>query len=360
MNERLSLFPMNRDLCAVARYATLLQGYKLAHLFAPGYMCMGGEDISRLDGGTHVGLPLTDYSMEMLRECDVLYMDYDETMVSEYFYKEIIVHAKEMGVEVILSNMLRQRLHDVFDNHLAADEMPLATAPENETLHELNVPVVMVLSHGLFTDQLAVELALRQHFTETGYNVGQIGSHDVCKLFGFTDIPDFMVRPGDVCEKAVRFNRYAIDLSIEQKAEIMIIGVPDAIIKYSDRLLQGLGALPFTVCNAVKSDVTIACTYYGDYKKMFFEELSQYGKYRLGGPIHFFNISNTSAMPDASIEQDAVRLIYTNLENSFVLNTLNNTDAEGYYLFNALDNDSVRNACVGIQKTLSGNAPYIR
>jgi len=360
MGKRLSLFPMNRDLCAVARYADLLYEYKLTHLFVPRYLRMGGNDVCRLDGGTHTYMSLTDYSKDKLRECDVLYMDFDEAVVSIDFCKEIISHAKEMNVEIMPSRMLRKKLHDEFDTLPATEEVPFAESPEDDILHEINIPVVMVLSHGLLTDQLAVEFALRRHFTEAGYKVAQIGSHDVCELFGYTDMPDFMLKPADAYEKIVRFNRYTSNMALDEMYEIMIIGVPGAIVKYSDRKLQGLGVLPFIICNAVRSDVTVACTHYAEYEKIFFDEVARYGKYRLGSPIHFFNMANTSVAPDQSIVQDTTLLTYTNLESSFVLNTLKGIKADGYHLFNALDKDSVKEACVAVQSILSGNAPFIR
>jgi len=360
MNKRLSLFPMSRDMCAVARYAALLHGYELAHLLVPGYLRMGGDDASRLDGGTHVGLPLTDYSKDILLECDVIYMDYDETMTSNDLYKEIVTHAKEMGVEVMPSRALRQKLNIIFDNPLAVDDAHHTAAPEKKFLNEINIPVVTVLSHGLFTDQLAVELALRQHFIDAGYRVGQIGSHNVCKLLGFTEMPDFMMEPADAYEKIIRFNKYVSDMVAKDKNEILIIGAPDAIMKYNDRLLQGHGILPYVVCSAVRSDVAIACTYYGDYKKGFFDEVSQYCKYHQGSPIHFFNVANTSAAPDQSVVQDAIRLIYTNLDSSFVLNAINNITAGEYHLFNVLDRDSAKEACLAVQRILSGNASFMR
>jgi len=360
MSERLSLFPMNRDLCAVARYASLLQGYELAHLFVPKYLRMGEEDVSRLDGGTPACLRLTDYSKDKLKDCDVIYMDYDEAMASIDIYKEIILHASEMGVEVIQSRMLMRMMKDESYSLYTADETPFVMSPENDILHEVNVPVVMVLSHGLQTDQLAVELALWQHFTEAGYKVGQIGSHDACRLFGINDIPDFMIEPADAYRKTIRFNKYISDLISKEKFEILIIGVPDAIVKHSNRMLQGLGVVPYAICNAVRSDVTIACTHYGNLKKTFFDEVSRYGKYRLGSPIHFFNMANTLVVPDNIMFDDITRLTYTVLESDFVLNTLNNIKAEEYYLFNVLDKNSAKEACEAVQNTLSGNASYMR
>jgi len=360
MRERLSLFPMSRDMCAVARYADMLEGYELTHLFVPKYLRMGEDDVSCLDGGTYVGLSLTDYSKEKLMECDVLYMDYDENMASVDLYKKILAHASEVGVEVILSRMLMQMLDSELINPYPDYGASFAASSGTDFLYEISIPVVMVLSHGVYTDQLAVELALRQHFAKAGFNVGQIGSHDACKLFGFTGMPDFMVMPADAYDKTVRFNRYVADMVKNEKYEIMIIGAPGSIMKYSDSLLQGLGVLPSIVCNAVRSDVSIACTYYGKYKKLYFDEMCKYGKYRMDSPIHFFSVSNTAAGSDLS-SQDATRLNYTSLKSSFVLSTIKNIEVDDdYYLLNALDKDSITDACIAVHNTLSGNASFMR
>jgi peptide maturation system protein (TIGR04066 family) len=357
MPKKLSLFPMTRDLCATARYPSLLQGYNLSHLFVPEFMRVDGSDISRLDGGNAASMTLSHYSKDRLAECETIFIDYDEYLADLSFCKEVLADAKEMGKEVILSRTLEQKLREGPPSW--PTDLPLEANPNTDLLREIKIPVIMVLSHGLRTDQFAFELALRQHFAEVGYTIGQIGSREMSHFFGFHGMPDFLYEHRDAYEKTLRFNRFIVNLVAAERPELLIIGVPDSIMKFNDRLLHGLGVLPSVICSGVTSDVSILCTYCHEYKEPFFDELSQHSNYRLGSSVQFFNLANTTVDVDDS-NPDNMTFDFIDLDSNFVLQQVNNMNVERYHLFNALDRVSAKNACIAIQDALSGNVRYMQ
>jgi len=160
----------------------------------------------------------------------------------------------------------------------------------------------------------------------------------------------------DAYEKTLQFNQYVKDLVDSKQPELLIIGIPNPIMKYNHKLLYGLGILPHIICSGVQSDLNILCLQHGMYKKLFFDELSQHCKYRLGGSADFFNIANVSSMPDlSSSDSGKPEINYLNLKSDFVLQSIKDMNIDSHYLFNALNNNSSKNACEAIQNALTDN-----
>ena len=351
---KLSLFPMTKEQCAIVRYPELLKGYTLAHLLVPDFFCLDGANISQIDGGDTANLTITNYTEAILADCDVFFVDYDENMVELSLYKEVISTAQSLGKEVILSRKLCMSLgiSKTTENELITNTyMPYQ-------LYEISVPVITVLTQGARTDQFATELALRKHFLDQGYKVSQIGSGEAGLFLGFAGVPNFMHEQYSVYDKTIMFNHYVKKLIDAEQPDLLILGVPDAIMKYNDKLLNGLGFMPFTICSAVKADVSVLCMYYGEYYKLYFDEMEQHGLYRLDTPIEFFCLSNSVYTPEFG--SGVVEIKFIDLDSQYVLDAMQNKiDAGKHHLFNALDNNSVKDACVAIEKSLVGNVHYV-
>jgi len=352
MKKKLTLFPMTRDMCAIARNQSLLQYYVLDRLLVPGFSRLAGEDISEVDGGAVANIKFTEYNSDALDDCDIIFVDYDENIHSMSVYNDVIQNAKEIGKEIVLSRKLRDRLRDKSEDQF--DDIPAPNRLNADYLHEISVPVITVLTQGPRTDQFALELALRKYFSSEGYKVAQIGSHEASIFFGFSDLPCFMYESRDGYEKALRFNHYVKELISEEKPDLLILGIPEATLKYNNKLLNGLGFMPFIACSAIRSDLQILSMYRDDYKLSYFDEMYKHGLYRLGVPIRFFNISNTCFAPDMSSEIPKHK--YIDLNSNFVLSNIQEDVKQGQYcVFNVLNSESTKDACKAAHELLVGN-----
>lgn len=359
MIKRLAFYPTTKDVCAVARYATLLDRYSLDKLFVPKFMNLAGKDISCIDGGNQTTTQLSVFDNETsFAECDVLFLEYTDKYKDISIYNEALKVARAANKEIVFSKLLKET-NQIFDENTITTGATNSTfeMPLNDVLYEIPVPVITVFSQNNFTDQFAVELALRKHFIDLGYKVSQIGSREFGKFFGFSNIPDFMYERWDSYEKILLFNHFIKDIIQKESPEIMIIGASGAIMKYNNNLLMGLGTLPYVIGNAVKADASILCITYGEYKNAFFDEVSQYTKYRLGCPTQFFGISNSRVTIDAS----TATLEHMRLNSDFVLKGIHNgIESTEYNLFNILWDESAKSACVAIQESLSGNVRNVK
>ena len=88
MSKKLALFPMTRDMCAMARNVGLLANYNLSRLLVPSYLRIQDQDISTIDGGSPTSHVLTDYNEDKITECDALFVEYDDKNRSEITSKK--------------------------------------------------------------------------------------------------------------------------------------------------------------------------------------------------------------------------------------------------------------------------------
>lgn len=343
---------MTRNQCALARYSSLLINYSLTRCFVPSFKHLDGADINRLDGGETTDITLSSYSKESLSSVDELVVDYDDRLINLGLYKEVIANAVEMGKDVFLTRQMKIALRKVINAWPTV--LPLEEDPEEDMLYEISVPVVTVLTQGMRTDQFAIELALNNHFSEEGYNVSQICSCSYGKFLGLTDMPDFIYEPRHAYEKIIRFNHFVKQLVDDENPDLIIISVPEAVMKYSNKMLQGLGVLPFVISNAIQSDITIFDLYFDKYNEKYFDELTHFAKYRLSCPVHFFNLSNTLIIPSES--DRTAKIEYVDINSKFVFKGVEDDIEQGKYrLFNILDSRSAKQLCICVQDTLIKN-----
>ncbi|MCL2222621.1 MAG: TIGR04066 family peptide maturation system protein [Oscillospiraceae bacterium] len=357
MIKDLAIFPITKNMCAVARNNILLQDFEIKYLLSPSFLGLGGKDICHVDGGDESGKYITDYSHDKLTSCHTLFVDYDENIKEMAIYKEVIEAALSANVDVMMSREITKRLGKTVSTQY--DSHTLNINSEVDRLYSVRVPVVTVLSQGVRVDQFAVELSLRKHFINSGYNVSQFGSSEASALFGFQAFPSFLF--DSICgyEKVLKLNKHIKKITEDEKSDVLILGVPGSTMKINDQLLSGLGLIPFIVCNAVKCDLAIYCLYYEDFKEKYFDEISNHCLYRFDIPVKHFNIANSSLVPDTSSETPKEN--YIDLKSTFVFDhLLNNTSYKRHKLFNILDNKSATALCSNVIDELSDNVDELR
>ena len=349
--KSVALFPMTREQCAMVRYSSLMHEYTPSYFFAPKFWCLNGRDINCLDGGDVVGETLSDYNKDALHDVNVIFIDYDDRLKNLSLYQTVITDATAIGTRVVLSHKMQLMLHEIA---LPATELEVELP---DTLYEINCPILTVLTTGVRTDQFAVELALRKFFIDDGYKVAQIGSHSASQFFGFLSTPEFLYNCKDVHQNTLRFNRYVKELTDAQQPDVLILGVPEAIMKYNDKVLNNLGILPLTICSAIKSDLGILCMHCGTYNQQLFDEMLNFCRYHLSSAISVLNISNVSITEDSSNEKI---MKYADFDSSFVLQGIKNMDCKSPYLFNVLSQISADAAYDHIKAELTNNARYMK
>ena len=155
----------------------------------------------------------------------------------------------------------------------------------------------------------------------------------------------------DMTEKIIAFNRYVYNISKNDKPDIIIIDIPDAIMQYSQRILNGLGVVPFIAYNAVQSDIGILNIYQNNYPLEFYENMIAFCKYRFGICIENYNIANTKIMKS----DDNTQLEYLFLKSSFVESHIDSSISDSLFVFNSFDESSLTRVYTRIETKLLSN-----
>ena len=308
---------------------------------------MDSKDISCIDKAMEFGVKMLSYTKECLMTCDVVYIDYDSRLQDIAIYKQVMSDILDMNKEVILSHDLRIKLE--------IGPVPVSdTASYWDSLINIPVPVIMVYTQGEHTDQLACELGIRKCFSEAGYKLSQVGSTNAGQFFGFHPVPDLLYTQLEPSEKILSLNYYINNLVSTEKPELLIMGVPNAIMKYDNRILQGMGVLPFIISSAVLGDISVLSINYSDNTKKNYDEINALFKYRFGSPVNFFCMSNVHTSPDD--RSGRRRLAYLDIDIDAVTKKINEqVEFDDYHLFNALTEESMMEACRAIQIALVDN-----
>ena len=157
----------------------------------------------------------------------------------------------------------------------------------------------------------------------------------------------------DECSKSILFNRYVYTKYKEENPDVILLSVPNPIMKYNDDILNGLGIIPYIMLNSVKSDVGILSLYFAKYTHKYLKQLMNLCEYRFGVTVNHFGVSNTRA---AKSVDDTKDLNYLLLDASFVKNNIPYEAAENEFtLFSIFDENDSNDVFSKIENELIDN-----
>jgi peptide maturation system protein (TIGR04066 family) len=259
------------------------------------------------DGNKSGMYSMTEYDSILNQFDTVLFTDFEKNAASMSSAENSIFKAIKAGKNVICSLPFKQKTIDemkitsremnkTFIYNLEAyekAEKDTNTKIELLEMKEIKTPVVFVIGVAEKTQKFYIQLALRQHFSNKGYKIAQIGTKSYCELLGFHSFPLFMDSPYlSELSKIILFNHYVKKIEKTEKPDVIIIGIPGGIIPLDNKYNNKFGITAFEVSQAVCPDAVILSTLFENFPLEYFIELNLISKYRLGFEIDCFNISN--------------------------------------------------------------------
>ena len=351
--KKIALFPVQKSNAALARHCDMLENCQVIPILAPAHATMQGKDLSALDGGNPAGIVMRADFAEAIEDCDLLYLDDSRFLPNDEIYEECRKLAENKNIGVIYGRTLLERLV-LYDEEKERIEWKAAGFYESEQLVFIDVPIISVFTMGNENDQGNVELSLRRFFLNKGYRVSQIGTQEYSTLFGFRAAPHFLFADMDGKRKRLMFNQYVRQIVKGEKPDLLIIGVPEAVMKYNNQIPAGMGDVPCIVQDAVQSDIGVLCTCCQPYTEEYFKELSLFGRYRLNCEINYFHISNSMIIND---EDYHGRLEHLPLDSAFVVTHMHDGICSdcGFEIFNSFDEASAQSAFQRMEEELTEN-----
>lgn len=282
----ITIYPYNPTLEFLIKYIGEIQQYEKIFLVADSI----GKILKKEDGRFEF---VCDWR-EGIRYCDELLLV--EGLGSKETYSQVVQYAmtEKKKIKAVKSvwNILDLKMKESVDcfgrNNI--------TLPENEVLHEIDVPVISVMSLGEYAGKFRVQLAMKKFFEEAGYKVILYGSSELSNLFGLELYPDFMIEEHSMKEKILSMNHCIYKTVQREKPDLVILGCLGGIMPFNRYAHNFFGEIPLVLSKAVPIDINFIISHFlGENEdETYFEQLDLFCKENFGCENNFFTISNTS------------------------------------------------------------------
>ncbi|ASA25345.1 TIGR04066 family peptide maturation system protein [Paenibacillus donghaensis] len=354
-NKKVAIYPFDIESAPLVRYKEYLRSYDLMGVFSPRGWGIN-KDISMVDGGEK-GLTIETDLINSVINYDTLIinqpcrtLDFNKNVLPLIISKiqekkEIILNwyenesfIKELCERLSVPCSVMSYDRNLFVNH--------------NKLMDITVPIVFVCGFTEMANKFFTQLTLREYFTKEGYNISQIGTKKYSELFGFKSFPAFMFESISDSEKIILFNNYVKQIEIEERPDLIIIGIPGSVIPFNNRYNYHFGSFANIISHSIEADAIIANILYGDYNQKIFDLKRNIMKYKYGWNVDCFSMSNfyvdlTSTLPDGELQFSKVgsELLDGKIEST--LKSVNNIN-----IFNSLNDTHKFTMCKMIEDKL--------
>lgn len=336
--------------------------YNLTAVIAPKGSQLTNKDAYELDQGVNTNVIVTDDFESQLQNCDVVYFAYEKIVSGEAYILNIqkaIDAQKKVVVSRNVYEMLLKKDKRLSDIVHCIKNNDTDLISDNIKLLDINVPVIMVMGLGPYCSKFDIQLSLRSFFIANNYSVLQLGSNEQSHLFGFQALPEFLFEMPNIKDRIFTFNKYVHDLVVENKSDIVIIGVPGGITPLSNYDVVDFGEMAFLITNAITPDITLFSIYHDFYGSGLYDKLSRTLKNKFNITPDYFHLSNTKLLSGFS-EFGRQRIIYANDKIDNVITKLQTIEPENRdKTFNIMDSTTSTNVFNKILNDLIDNPEII-
>lgn len=372
MREKTIIYPYNKGFCAILNHSDLLKSLDIVGAVSPKGWGMTGKDAGSIDGGGNIGIIIKSDFNSTLPLCNtVLFIESYIGLDFDIVIYPKIIEAINQGKNIISTLKIEGTIVNniaeackakgvYFKSYNNLNEYVKEVDILSEEIKEINTPLIFVLGLCNRTNKFEIQLSMREEFIEKGYKVSQIGSKNYCEMLGFHSFPNFMYsKKFSEVEKIKLFNEYIKQIEINEKPDVIIIGIPGGISPINKKITNKFGIFAYEVSQAVTPDAAVLSLVYGDYYDKEIEFIKNSVKYKLGFEVNCLNISNKAIDWTKLKENDSLDFItinYKSIDDKKITLKSENCD-----VYNILNRDDSQKLVESIIETLSRSeeAQYI-
>lgn len=293
--EQLAIYPYNTSYAPIVRHQKLIHDMEIRSLISPKGWGLNNDCIKTYDEK----LIVTDNFTTGIEKCTAVWFVNDaDISIPKELLKAKLLEALKHNKRVLFtrtSHTYDEEIKDLIpikksiqikENNYFADN-------ENTSFFKINTPVIFVLGLSENTDKFEVQVALREQFMQKGYKVSSVSSRTDSAIVGMHPLPHFLFDSISEVEKIVLFNHLVKQIELDEKPEIIIIGIPGGVSPFSKNQHNHFGITMYEISNALSCDCAVFCSPYLDYSLdlKYFTKISNeiYGKF--GFPIDYHHIA---------------------------------------------------------------------
>lgn len=184
-----------------------------------------------------------------------------------------------------------------------------ANADAAMRIFKVGIPIVFVLGMFENTEKLSTVLYVHNFLKEKGYKVKTVLTKE-----NVLNIPDCYSFPSEMleknygdAEKILFFNHYVRRIEINEKPDIIVIGIPGEIMPLNEKHNGNFGTMPFLIGNAVSCDYAILNVFSNFSDEEFAKQLMTVCKNRYLIDVNAIEISRM-VLDISSINMDEVKV----------------------------------------------------
>ena len=358
IKKRIMLYPYDRTSCPLVAYQDLIEGASFNTLLSPRGWALVGRDAGYADGRRDLGIIVQNENVfdSEINNNDILLIangDWNDEIRNKALQYMISAVNQKKNIWCAMSlqeDELRQvrdccSINGVDFQYFVQKLIPdsdnnIASIPAR--LYKPKAAVVFVGEIVDGVNGFDIVLSLCNSFRKAGYKTTAIGNRTDCELMGIHSKPNFL--DDDLINAKLKvnyFNNYIKYLVTDEQTDVIIIQLPDPLMRYDDIFTNGFGVVPYIISQAIEPDCTVVCLPYNKIDEEHLSKLSECYKYRFGFKVDFYHMSNVHIDYNDSLQRNKLACDY--LDIGMVAKMINGRNDEGKIpLCNVLDgNDDV-------------------
>jgi len=341
--EKMMIYPYSKAYEPYVKSQELLGEYIVTALVSPRGWGYEGDVISDNQGKEYV---ISAEFSQKLDDCTCVWFVSDGRLeLPKELLREKVLEAVKFGKQILYT-----RYGDIYYEEmkkLIPTELYIEISVKQQDLltllpdriYDIETPVIVVAGMSQDADKLAVQFILKRKFQEKGYATVVISSRRDGDWDGVYGMPGFVFDHSvSEAEKIIRLNHYVKQIEIREKPNLIIVGVPGAVLPFDGIDHNEFGILTYEISFAVPCDAAVFCMTYnpqfdGDYRQLAKDMENRFGFYVTG--IHMASVATDAQdfyserkLSYVSIDQKVVDRKVSEIHNDTVWNILNEQGAE--------------------------------
>ena len=307
MMQKAVIYPFTEKLIPIVEHWNRKRDTpQIVSAVADGKRGVAGRDMGALHNHNNTGVTIQGDLKTALAECDTLILVEGKPSIVQ-----IISETLQSGKNVIcMQNLSREEEEKLAETArekgLVFEYYGSAEEEDYDVDTELYVPEAPVIMVGEMCDNLDgadVALTVNRIMQSRGYDSVAVLEHGCPALRDVFSYPRAL-REHDVMEssKVYSLNSYVKYIEKKRKPDVLVMQIPDAMMKYNDKLCNGFGIIPFMVSQAVRADYFIFCVPYEGIEERRIAEISSVMEKRFGFEIDCIHMSNAALEVEDSVK----------------------------------------------------------
>lgn len=324
--EHIMIYPYNSAYESFVTHMTLMNGYKIVELVSPRGWGLEGEIIESGEEGLIVNC---DFSAG-LSKCTVVWFVEDEYLpLPEKLLWDKLTETIQSKKRIMYTRYKEDKQYNnaiqVIPKELnlsVSKDIPPTNIVKRDFCYPIETPIITVFGLEERTQKFEIQIRLREAFMLRGYKVSSITSKRDSEILNMHSIPDFMFgnRLTEV-EKIESYNYYVKQVETLEKPEIIIIGIPGAVMPFDRINHHNYGIMAYEISHAVPSDIAIMCSPYyvnsnGDFSDLKIDLFSKFGFDTYYSHIADMTIETKTLLEDGEIN-------FVTLDKAFIREKIN-------------------------------------